>query len=158
MRARRGHQAPGSSSRRISRLWPQAHVSSDSSFFAGLAETRTAEDQTTSAVGTVSGYDLAPFLKLNMKHAAAAIMLGFAAYLRPGEMLAIRKEDLSGPDALSETLVPPAASVKSGREVKSRSSRRDPWMGNVLNMLESRSSFLLDLTYFELVQVWHSAM
>jgi len=105
-------------------------------------------------------------MKRHQLHAAAAILLSFTAYLRPGEVLDLRKTDLVAPMPRQEhwslLLHPAERQERSKVGLADESILLDspllPWLGPALNRLQTPNNFLLSLTYYDLVQAWQGAL
>ena len=149
LRACRRNKIPSSRVRHVPRLWAQAHISPRETFTAGLA---------------VIAAVVMRMLTQGHCQAAAAVLLCFTAYLRPGEMLGLRRTDLVRPMPTQRhwsLLLHPA-------ERQSKVGRADdnilldapliPWLGEALSKLQSPDIFLINLTYFELVQIWRKTL
>ena len=105
-------------------------------------------------------------LKQHRTHSAAAVLLSFTAYLRPGEVLHLRKADLVNPmprqKHWSLLLHPAERQERSKVGLADESILLDspllPWIGPALRSLNSPGAFLLDITYYDLVQSWQAAL
>ena len=98
--------------------------------------------------------------------AAAAILLCFTAYLRPGEALDMQVQDLVRPmptqNFWSILLHPAERQQRSKVGLADKSILLDgqqvPWLGPALQHLTTSTTFLIDMTYHELVQCWQQAL
>lgn len=107
-------------------------------------------------------------LQKNHTVSAAAILLMFTAYLRPGEPLArCPKPRLGSANARMQALQPPPTSPAE-RHQQSKVGLSDesllldspvlPWLGKALQRLAKGQTYLLDISYANLVKDWKAAL
>ena len=100
------------------------------------------------------------------RQAAAAALLMFTAYLRPGEALSLHVQDLVPPLPQQKHFalqLHPAerreqSKVGSSDESLLLDAQQAPWLGRVLLNLERASPYLIDLTYEELGTAWRKTL
>ncbi|CAK9028293.1 unnamed protein product, partial [Durusdinium trenchii] len=100
------------------------------------------------------------------RQAAAAALLMFTAYLRPGEALSLHVQDLVPPlpqqKHFALQLHPAERREQSKVGLSDESllldAQQAPWLGRVLLNLERASPYLIDLTYEELGTAWRKTL
>ena len=105
-------------------------------------------------------------LKKNKKASAAAILLMFTAYLRPGEALDVQRRDLvpplPGSKHYSLHLHPAERAQQSKVGLSDESILLDspvlPWIGDIFYKIATDPIYLLDITYDQLVGDWKRAL
>ena len=165
IRARRGHKVPRRNMRHVPRLWPEAHSCAHPAITAGMAEAGTPEDSTTSAVAVVGGSGHAD-VEATQNTLSSSSSPQLHRLPSPGRGSAPEKSRLGQPHASTEALVPFVASSRAARTVQGGPSGRSilldspllPWIGPALRSLNSPGAFLLDITYYDLVQSWQAAL
>ena len=105
-------------------------------------------------------------LQKNRTVSAAAILLMFTAYLRPGESLDVQSQDLvppmPGSRHYSLLLHPAERHQQSKVGLSDESLLLDspvlPWLGKALHRLARGQSYLLNISYANLVKDWKAAL
>ena len=168
LRTARRNKIPSSRLRHVPRLWPQTCPSTDQEISARVDESGAPKDP--SAFAVVTGGCAGDIYMLNNKcHAAAAavlLCLRFTAYLRPGEVLHLQCQDLVPPMPRKQhwsLLLHPSerrerSKVGLADESILLNSSLLPWLGPAVRQLKTSSNYLIDITYYELVQSWQQAL